>query len=509
MKRTLIISVLMVGIGIFMGVLLVSNLSLGSLNSLFADENTKLGADNPPIKVDEAAMILNRTFVAASEAVLPTVVYISVDAEITRRGGNPMDGWFERFFGQPDGHPDIKPEQRRQRGSGSGVIISSNGYIVTNNHVVENATKGGIKVMTFDKKEYTAKVVGTDPLTDLALLKIDVEGLNPAHFANIDNLKVGELVLAVGNPIGLNHTVTSGIVSATGRGARGRSAPNSIEHYIQTDAAINPGNSGGGLFDINGSLIGINTAIATETGAFMGYGFAIPVDLVKAVVDDLIDDGQINRGYIGVFITNVDELTAKGFGMPKVQGVLVEDLVPDGAAKSAGVEKGDVILEIEGREVNSPSELQSRIVFQRAGDKVMLTIWRDGKTIKLPVTLKAREEDEVIAGKTSTPDEKEESEDNVIKFDNLGFTVESLTNDIKTEYDVKSGVLVSDVARFGAAAERGLMPSGVITNIDRKPVNSPKELKKILDSKKKGDVIILNVKYPNRSQIVALEVGPS
>jgi serine protease Do len=506
MKRTLIVSVLMVGIGIFMGVLLVSNLNLGSLNSLFADENTKLGADNPPIKADESAMILNRTFVAASEAVLPTVVYISVNAEITRRGDNPMDGLFERFFGQPNN----QPEQRRQRGSGSGVIISSNGYIVTNNHVVENATKGGIKVLTFDKKEYIAKVVGTDPLTDLALLKIEVEGLSPAHFANIDNLKVGELVLAVGNPIGLNNTVTSGIVSATGRGARGRSDKQySIEHYIQTDAAINPGNSGGGLFDINGSLIGINTAIATETGAFMGYGFAIPVDLVKAVVDDLIDDGQINRGYIGILISDVDEVMARGLGLPKVQGVLVSDLVSDGAARTAGVEKGDVVLEIEGREVNSPSELQSRIVFHRAGDKVMLTIWRDGKTIKLPVTLKPREDDEVIAGKTNTPKEKEEKEEGTVKFDNLGFTVESLTKDIRDEYDVKSGVFVSDVARFSSAAERGLMPRGVITNIDRKPVNSPKELKKILDSKKQGDVIILNVKYPNRSQIVALEVGPS
>lgn len=501
MKRTLIISVLMVGLGIFMGVLLVSNLNTGTLKSLFADENTKLGADNSPIKADESALIFNRTMVAASEAVLPTVVYISVDAEIPRGEGNQMDEFFGRFF-------DI-PEHRRQRGSGSGVIISENGYIVTNHHVIANAKTGGIKVQTIEKKEYTAKIVGSDPLTDLALIKIEAEGLVPAHFANIENLKVGELVLAVGNPIGLNHTVTSGIVSATGRGARGRSAPNSIEHYIQTDAAINPGNSGGGLFDIHGSLIGINTAIATETGAFMGYGFAIPVDLMRAVVDDLIDDGQINRGYIGVFIENVDEVMARGLGLPNVRGVLVSDLVPDGAAKSAGVEKGDVILEIEGREVNSPSELQSRIVFHRAGDKVMLTVWRDKKTLKIPVTLKAREEDEVIAGKDDKSNKPEPKEDEPVKFDNLGFSVAPLTKEIREEYEVKAGVLVTDVARFSAAAERGLLPKGVITDIDRKPVASPKELKKMLDAKKQGDVVILNVKYPNRSQIVALEVGPS
>ncbi len=492
----------MIGIGIFMGVLLVSNFNVSSFKSLFADENTKLGAPAPPVNPDEAAVVLNRTLVAASEAVLPTVVYISVEAEVALRGSNPMDNFFDRFF-------DI-PEHRRQRGSGSGVVVSSDGYIVTNHHVIANAKENGIRVQTIDNKEYVAKLVGSDPLTDVALLKISAENLAAAHFGNMDNLKVGQLVIAVGNPIGLNHTVTSGIISAVGRGARVRSGPNSIEHYIQTDAAINPGNSGGGLFDINGSLVGINTAIATETGGFMGYGFAIPVDLMRAVVDDLIDDGQINRGYIGVIIQNVDETFARGLGLPKVQGVLVQDLVDDGAAKSAGIEKGDVILEVDGREVNSPSELQSRIVFYRAGDKVNLTIWRDNKKINIPVTLKPREEDMAVA--TSPPrkgSEPEQKADEPIKFENLGFTISPVTKDIKEEYQVKSGVLVTDVTRFSKAAERGLMARAVITEVDRKPVSNPKEFKKIIENKKEGDVIILNVKYQNRSQMVALEVGPS
>lgn len=508
MKKTIIVSVLLVGIGVFMGVLLVTSLNTDMLSPIFANENTKIGANQAPVQMDNAMKIINDAMASASSAVLPTVVYINVETEIKGRGGMPRDEFhdFFRFFGGPEG--DEGPNLTR--GSGSGVIVSENGYIVTNNHVVENATEKGIKVQTIDKKEYTARLVGLDPYTDLALLKIEASGLPVAHIGDMEKLRVGEMVLAVGNPMGLEHTVTSGIVSAVGRGRVSGRGGASIEHYIQTDAAINPGNSGGGLFDLNGSLVGINTAIATRTGTFMGYGFAIPVDLMKAVVDDLIEDGKIDRGYIGVYIDQVDETMAKGLGLERVRGVLVQGLVDDGAAKGAGIEKGDVILDVDGKEVNSPSELQSRIVFYKAGDKIKVNLWRDGKIVTKTVTLKARDEDDVAEAKPEKKEEKPKPEDNEpVKFESLGFTVAPIDSKIKKGYDVESGVIVSDVKRFSMASDRGLVNGGVITEADRKSVNSPGDLKKIIDSKSEGDVIILSVKYPERSQIVALEVRKS
>ncbi|MDX9791251.1 MAG: PDZ domain-containing protein, partial [Candidatus Kapabacteria bacterium] len=263
------------------------------------------------------------------------------------------------------------------------------------------------------------------------------------------------------------------------------------------------------LFDLNGSLVGINTAIATRTGTFMGYGFAIPVDLMKAVVDDLIEDGKIDRGYIGVYIDKVDETMAKGIGLDRVRGVLVHGLVDDGAAKSAGIQEGDVILEVDGKEVNSPSELQSRIVFYKAGDKVNVNLWRDGKSITRTVTLKANKDDQVASDNRKSEEEIKPEDNAPVKFESLGFTVVPIDSKIKKDYGVESGVLVSDVKRYSIASDRGLISRGVITEIDKKSVKSPAELKKIIDSKSEGDVIILNVKYPERSQIVALEVRKS
>jgi serine protease Do len=245
MKKAVVLSILLIGVGMTIGVFLVSNISPNSLQNLFANENVELGAAEAPVTVDPMAHAVNKAMQDASDAVLPTVVYISVDAKISADEGNRGMEDFFRFWGMPEG-------ERRSRGSGSGVIISSDGYIVTNNHVVENATPNGIKVKTVDKKQYQGKLVGRDPLTDLAIIKIEAENLPVAHFGNIENVNVGEMVLAVGNPLGLNYTVTSGIVSAIGRGSIGsfRRGGYSVEHYIQTDAAINPGNSGGGLFDL-------------------------------------------------------------------------------------------------------------------------------------------------------------------------------------------------------------------------------------------------------------------
>ena len=299
---------------------------------------------------------------------------------------------------------------KEQRGSGSGIIISDDGYIVTNNHVVENATK--VTVGMSDKRTFEAKVIGTDPLTDLAVIKIDAKDLPTAYLGNSDDLKVGQWVMAIGNPLALSSTVTAGIVSAIGRGQLGLIKDSyGVENFIQTDAAINPGNSGGALVDLSGAVIGVNSAIAAgNTGNYIGYGFAIPINLVKSVAKDLIAHGKISRGYIGVNIGEVDDAMAKSLGLDKPKGIIVQGIVDGGAASKADIKEGDVILKVDGREVNQPNQLQGYIASKSAGTTVKLTLFRDGKEIEREVTLKARDADikvEPIANKENDNEAKQ------------------------------------------------------------------------------------------------------
>ncbi|RPI66942.1 MAG: trypsin, partial [Ignavibacteriae bacterium] len=315
-KRNLLTAVALIGVGIVFGVVLMTTIGGNAIDRAFAAGGS-LGSGSAPVPASEAVKALNNQFVAVSDAVTKSVVSISVKTKAETRGGTMPNDFF-RFFGPEGGEGDPLPERDGGEAAGSGVIITADGYVVTNNHVVENAKDGGITVTTNDQKEYKAELVGRDPLTDLAVLKISGT-FTAAHFAKRSEIRIGEWVVAVGNPLGLKSTVTSGIVSAMGRGIgivgtdertfeRNRYA---VENFIQTDAAINPGNSGGGLFNLNGSLVGINTAIASRTGVNAGYGFAIPIDMVESVALDLIDDGKIQRGYIGIEITSVDETTAK------------------------------------------------------------------------------------------------------------------------------------------------------------------------------------------------------
>lgn len=484
-------------------IIIISNFN--SVSNLFAQDS--IGASKPPVELSPQIDALNNAFVAVSEAVLPTVVSINVEIETSTSNNQFHDQFkdFFEFFGIPQEEGE-EQGRRRSEGSGSGVIIAENGYIVTNNHVVENAVN--ISVKTYDKKEYKAELIGTDPLTDLALIKIDANALPLVHLADMDKVRIGEWVVAVGNPLGLNSTVTTGIVSAIGRGELSLLRDKdgySIENFIQTDAAINPGNSGGGLFNLHGSLVGINTAIATRTGTYIGYGFAIPIDLVRSVVMDLMDDGKINRGYIGVSIRTVDEVVAKSLGLDKVEGALVHNILKDSPAEKAGVESGDVILEVDGKKIATSNELQSTIVMKRAGDKVNLTIWRDGKKINKTVKLEPRDKDTEIASASKGDDQIEEAKASV-DFDQLGFTAETLNKDIKENFDVKQGAYVSKVKRYSLAEQRGLAPNGVIIKADRKEIKSPSDLKKIIDSKKAGETILLHLKYKDQTRIVAFEI---
>lgn len=504
MKKYVLGSTLILTLGMIIGVLLVSNLSPDIIEGVFAKGKNKIGADNAPTVSSDAMRVLNESFANVSEAVLPSVVSVSVKvkpSKTSKRFGQ-LEEFFEFFGGKPKSEDN--DEEYFTFGSGSGVIISDDGYIVTNNHVIENATE--IRVKTTDKKEYIAELVGADPLTDLALLKIKADNLPAAHFTDIKNVRVGEFVIAVGSPLGLTSTVTNGIVSAIGRGQLDMYKDSyAVEYYIQTDAAINPGNSGGGLFNMDGSLVGINTAIATRTGNYMGYGFAIPVDLVESVISDLMDDGRINRGYIGISISSIkDEVEAKAFGIDGVYGVKVEGILENSAAKDAGLKIGDVLLELDGEKLYTANELQSRIVQRRAGDKVELKIKRDGKEIMKTVKLKPRDGEEVFA--TTGTEEKETDDNSPINFDHLGFSVKPLNDKIRNDYEIEDGVLISDVKRYSIAAERGFYPNGVIIKADKQEVKSPGQLKRILDSKKPGDAVSMQVKYPEVTRVLAVQI---
>lgn len=329
-------------------------------------------------------------FTRAAERAMPTVVHIkateSRQTAIQRqRQTNP----FRFFFG--DDFFNFDDYARPRAGTGSGVIYTDDGYILTNNHVVEFADD--FTVTLHDNREFKARLVGADPSTDMAVLKIDATNLPAAEIGNSDIIKVGEWVLAVGNPFDLTSTVTAGIVSAKSRDINiiRRGAP--IESFIQTDAAVNPGNSGGALVDINGRLIGINSAIATPTGAFAGYSFAIPVNLVKRIADDLIKYGKYKRAYLGVDIATMDSNLANELNIPFSQGVWIKALDPQGSAARSGVQANDVIVKLNGRNVATVPELQELVGRSKAGDVVMLTVVRGGKEKNVEVKLKSRGED--------------------------------------------------------------------------------------------------------------------
>lgn len=319
-------------------------------------------------------------FTYAAENAVDAVVYVQVSVVSQQR--YYVDPFFQFFFG--DATPQVR--ERVRKGSGSGVIIRPDGYIVTNNHVVDGATE--IKVTLNNNKTYDAKVIGTDPATDVALIKIEEQGLPVLQFADSEKLRLGEWVLAIGSPLGeeLRSTITAGIVSAKGRSMPGEDGSFKIESFIQTDAAVNPGNSGGALVNKEGELVGINTAIVSTTGAYSGYSFAIPSNIVRKVVSDLIDFGSVKRATLGVAIRALDEKTAEDLKLSSLQGVYITEVLGGGSAEKAGIKKGDVITAIDSTMTASPAQLQEKVNSFHPGDKTTATVIRDGKTMQVDIT---------------------------------------------------------------------------------------------------------------------------
>ena len=507
-KKSVLTSLALITVGIIFGVVLVSNLG-GGIDAGFAlsGGDVKLGGPPPVTVQNQSLKAISDNFVAIAKAVTPSVVAVTVTtAGKTRDRNMPKDPW-HYFFG-----PDMKtPEAEPSQGFGSGVIITPDGYIATNNHVVEEADKDGIEVAMQDNKiRFKAKLIGTDPSTDLAVIKIDAKDLPVAALGNSDAVQVGEWALAIGNPLGLTSTVTAGIVSAIGRNIRIINDTYGIENFIQTDAAINPGNSGGALVNLSGEVIGINTAIATTNQRYQGYGFAVPVNLLKIVARDLIKDGKVHRGYIGVQIKEVDQTMASALGLKEPKGVLVDKLVKRGAGEEAGLKSGDVILSVDGKEVNEPNELQTKIASHHPGDQVTLKIMRDGKSQDVKVTLKARDEEKVTVKASDTKEDDEDSASpspKAVKFEGLGLSVRSLTSEEKNRLEIEKGVVISDVRPYTEAFNRLLRQNYVILEADRRPVSSPSEFKKIVDSHKPGDSLLLRVRVDEQTTtFVAMQI---
>ncbi|MDO8365344.1 MAG: Do family serine endopeptidase, partial [Saprospiraceae bacterium] len=345
--------------------------------------------------------------------------------------------------------------------SGSGVVVSPDGYIVTNHHVVEKSSD--IKVTLADKRTYKAKLVGTDPSTDIALLKIEALELPFVVFGNSDSVRVGEWVLAVGNPFNLESTVTAGIVSAKGRNINILSGAASIESFIQTDAAVNPGNSGGALVNTAGELIGVNTAIITESGSYEGYSFAIPSNLVKKIVRDLREYGTTQRAFLGVGIQDLDSETAQELGLPNAEGVLINRVASEGAASDAGLEAGDVVIGVNETRIKSTSELQEFVGRFRPGEALQVDYWRGGKKLRSRITLKDVNNSTKIA--LARGDELEAE---------LGFALRNLTREEQRKLRLQ-GVAVSSVRRGSAVYQTNMQPGFIITSVNGKRVSSINE----------------------------------
>jgi serine protease Do len=408
----------------------------------------------------KAGLDSSTDFTAAAEKTIDCVVNVKTQSTISYR--NPI---YDFFYGDRY-HGDKEPVL----GIGSGVIITADGYIVTNNHVIENSEK--VTVTLNDKREFDAKVVGTDHSTDLALLKIDAKELPFIAFGNSDAMKVGEWVLAVGNPFNISSTVTAGIVSAKGRSMQIIEDNYRIESFIQTDASVNQGNSGGALVNLKGEMIGINTAIVSPSGGNVGISFAIPSSIVQKVVRDLIEYGAVQRAIMGVSITDITADLAKEKDLDGLQGVYVSDVNDNSAAKDAGIEKGDVITQINNIEVNSPSELQEIVGRYRPGDKITVMVKRKGNMKQFEVKLRNLQGDMSVV-KAGTYDTI------------LGAKIVNLDDREKTKLGIKNGVKVSEIQE-GKLKTAGVKPGFVITQINNKPVSSVEELDKIIKSVKGG-----------------------
>ena len=439
-----------------------------------------------------------KAFASVARQASPAVAFIQVEKTVDQQPSvqffSPFgDDFFNRFFGIPSPEEQHryhqKPRQQRMVGQGSGFIISKDGYILTNNHVVGNADKVTVKLL--DGREFTAKTIGTDPHSDVAVIKIDATDLPMLEIGDSDAIEVGEWVVAIGNPFGLSHTLTVGVVSAKGRSSVGIT---DYENFIQTDAAINPGNSGGPLVDLDGRVVGMNTAIFSRSGGYMGIGFAIPINMAKAIKDQLIQTGSVTRGYLGIVIQDLTADLAKSFGIKEHKGILVAKVSEDSPAEKGGLKQGDVIVEFSNKPVDKVGSFRNLVALTAPGSKEKMVVLRNGKPKTLSITIGKLPEGELASASTPHTVEK------------LGLSVQTLTPELAQQFDLEDekGVVVTHVAPGSIAAQADIRPGAVIQEVNRRPVNTTEEFKKALANPLETGSVLLLVKDGQYSRYVVL-----
>jgi serine protease Do len=475
-------------LGLIAGLLLMVGLVAGlALSSRLDWMPRAVGAEAAPPTSARPVIGPSANFVPVVKAVTPAVVNIST-TRVVRAPGNQLapfmdDPFFRQFFGDEFFRRFQIPRERRENSLGSGVIVSDDGYIVTNNHVIAKADE--IKVLLNDGREFTGKIVGTDPKTDIAVIKIDAKNLPVVPWGNSDELEVGEYVLAIGNPFGLNSTVTMGIVSATGRANVGIA---DYEDFIQTDAAINPGNSGGALVNARGELVGINTAIFSRSGGYMGIGFAVPANMARAVMRSLIETGKVTRGWLGVSIQEITPDLARQFGLEEARGALVSQVLPGTPAAEAGLQAGDVIVAFDGRAIEGPVMLRNVVAQTKVGRTVKVEVVRDKRRRTFEVTISEQPKDMGGPGEEGPDGEGEPS--SVLR----GLELRDLTPEIAAQLGLPAGtagVVVTEVEPDSPAGAAGVQPGDVILEINRTRVRSLADVRRMARELERDEPLLL------------------
>ncbi len=473
-----------------------------------------------PAPTDAAKLeLLNGTFTKVVEAVTPSVVSVNTEKKWSDKDPQLNRPFFE-FFGIPQqpqqqqqAPEDNSPKRNQPLGGGSGFIVSKLGYIFTNAHVVEGADV--VKVSLFNKKTYTAKVVGVDKKTDVAVLKIPApaDELSPVAFGDSKKLAIGEWVLAIGNPFALQNTVTAGIVSAKGRRDQGQQG-DSYQDFIQTDAAVNPGNSGGPLVNLKGEVVGINSSIYTRTGGYMGVSFAIPILMAQKAAEDLIFEGKVTRGYLGIGIDNVSENLAEAMGLGNTQGCLVREVMKNAPAAKSGLKDGDIILKVQGTPVQDAADLRNMVADLKPSEKYDFEILRDGKHSTLSIKIGAKPEDNEVAGDDTPSAPETDDESGSFYSKKLGIHFAAVDKELRGKYAVpleQSGVVITGITDGSSAAENGLVEGVLIMAYKRQVDGSfvkaedPKKLLFVLKSLKTGEKIAFKVFYKGRTDFLALQ----
>ncbi len=487
------------GVGFVAGVTFVTLLGSGNNTPLRGNEQR----GSAPVVTPQGREMLEQfsaAFESAAAEVNASVVPIySEQVKVVQNPFASGDDPFRQFFGNDFFHQFFgnQPQQQKEvvHALGSGVIVSKDGYILTNNHVVKGAQK--LTVMLSDKKKYKAKVIGTDPQTDVAVIKIDAKDLPTANLGNSDNVKVGQWVIAVGNPFELMHTVTAGIISAKGRSTVGLA---DYSDFIQTDASINPGNSGGALADLDGNVIGINTAIYSPSGGNVGIGFAIPINMAKEVMDQLIKTGKVTRGFLGIQIQDVDETMAKAMKLSTTEGALVGDVNKDSPAEKAGVQVGDVITGVNGQNVENSDQLRNVVAGIEPGSTVKLTLIRKGEEKTVDVKLGERPSDAQMAENEGSEQESTSKK--------LGVTVDNLNATLARQLGIETtvGVVITKVDQASPADDAGVKKGDVVEQVNQVNVKNVDEFNKALGQLKSGESVALLLKRGGTTFYVGIDI---